>query len=109
MFTALQVLTALVVAITFSTTVGHALEFPGKRRLSEAQYRTVQRIYYPGFTFGGMSEPVGMLLLIALVVLTSVGTAAFWLTLGSLVSFVGVHVAYWVFTHPVNDFLALRD
>jgi Domain of unknown function (DUF1772) len=104
MFTALQVLAALVVAITFSTTVGHALEFPGKRRLSEEQYRAVQPIYYPGYTFGGISEPVGILLLIALAVLTPAGTAAFWLTLGALVSFVGVHAAYWLFTHPVNNF-----
>jgi hypothetical protein len=104
MFTALQVLAALVVAITFSTTVGHALEFPGKRRLSEEQYRTVQPIYYPGFTFGGISEPVGMLILIALTALTPVGSAAFWLTLGALVSFVGVHATYWLVTHPVNNF-----
>ena len=101
MFAALQVLAALVVAITFSITVGHALEFPGKRRLSEEQYRTVQPIYYPGYTFGGISEPVGMLLLIAL---TPVGSAAFWLTLCALLSFVGVHVTYWLVTHPVNNF-----
>jgi hypothetical protein len=28
--------------------VAHALELPGKIRLNEAEYRIVQRIYYPG-------------------------------------------------------------
>ena len=42
-----------------------------KAAISEEQYRTVQPIYYPGFTFGGISEPVGMLMLIALTALDS--------------------------------------
>jgi hypothetical protein len=104
MFTALQIVTALVVSVTFSTTVGHALEYPGKRRLSEEQYRTVQPIYYPGYTVGGISEPVGIALLISLIGFTPAGSTAFWLTLVALIAFIGVHLAYWLFTHPVNNF-----
>jgi hypothetical protein len=39
--------------------LAHALEFPGKKRLDEKQYKAVQTIYYPGFTIGGMVGEFG--------------------------------------------------
>ena len=42
-----------------SEVVAHVFEFPGKMRLAKSDYFSVQRIYYPGFTFAGVSEPVG--------------------------------------------------
>lgn len=50
----LTVLSLLLVAVTMATSLAHALEWPGKRRLGEAAYKTTQAIYYPGFTFGGL-------------------------------------------------------
>ncbi len=47
-------------------TLAHALELPGKLRLSKEQYLEVQPIYYPGFTIGGIAEPAGLLALFIL-------------------------------------------
>lgn len=63
----------------------------------------MQPIYYPGFTIAGISEPVGLLILIALTVLTPAGPA-FWLTIGALVALAGAVATYWFVTHPVNNF-----
>src|SRR5262245_53784876 len=41
-------------------------------------------IYYPGFTLGGISEPVGIILTVILLFLTSVGSTDFGLTLMAL-------------------------
>jgi hypothetical protein len=48
MFTTLQVVTLMLVALAMAPAVVHVLEFPGKMRLSKDAYFTVQRIYYPG-------------------------------------------------------------
>jgi hypothetical protein len=53
MFEILQIVTLLLVAIAMAQSLAHALEFPGKLRLSREQYLAVQPIYYPGFTIGG--------------------------------------------------------
>lgn len=103
MFTALQVLAVTLAAVAMALALAHALELPGKMRLSEEQYLTVQPIYYPGFTIGGMAEPAALLVTLLLLILTPVG-AAFWLTLGALVALVAMHAAYWLLTHPVNNF-----
>jgi hypothetical protein len=44
MFLALSILGLLLVAVTMGLSLAHALEFPGKLRLDEASYRTVQAI-----------------------------------------------------------------
>jgi len=49
-----QVITLMLVAVSMAMSLAHALELPGKLRLSETEYRIVQPIYYPGFTFGGL-------------------------------------------------------
>jgi hypothetical protein len=48
MVTTLQVITLMLVALAMAPAVAHALEFPGKKRLSKDAYLTVQGIYYPG-------------------------------------------------------------
>jgi hypothetical protein len=58
-FEVLQVLTVLLVAVAMALALAHALELPGKLRLSKEQYLAVQPIYYPGFTFGGWPSPPG--------------------------------------------------
>jgi Domain of unknown function (DUF1772) len=104
MFDTLQVLTALLVAVAMSLALAHALELPGKMRLSKDAYYAIQPIYYPGFTIGGFAEPAGLILTIILLFLTPLGTTDFWLTLAALLGLIGMQAVYWLFTHPVNKF-----
>lgn len=103
MVVTLQVITLLFVAIAMATALAHALELPGKLKLSKDEYLTVQKIYYPGFTIGGGAEPLALLLLIALMFMTPAGTS-FWLTAGAFAALAIAHAIYWVVTHPVNHF-----
>jgi hypothetical protein len=104
MFLMLQVITILLVAITLTTALAHVLELPGKLRLGEEQYLSVQTIYYPGFTIAGVAEPLGILAALLLTIFMPAGTAQFYATLGGLVSLVVAHALYWVITHRVNNF-----
>ena len=99
----LQVLTIVIAAVAMALSLAHALEWPGKMRLSKDEYLAVQPIYYPGFAIGGGAEPLAILLTLVLLFLTPSG-AAFWLTLSGFASLVAMHVAYWLLTHPVNRF-----
>jgi hypothetical protein len=104
----LEILAIVTVAVAMALSLAHALELPGKLRLSKEQYLATQPIYYPGFTIGGMAEPAGMLLVLLLMLLTPTGAAGFWLTAGALAALTAMHAAYWLLTHPVNNFW-LRD
>jgi hypothetical protein len=104
MLLGLQILTVVVVAIAMALSLAHALELPGKMRLSKEQYLAVQPIYYPGFTFGGIAEPLGILLLLGLLYLTPGRTLEFWMIAGSLAALLASHGAYWLLTHPINNF-----
>jgi anthrone oxygenase-like protein len=100
----LQVLGLILVVLAMVPALAHALELPGKLRLTKEAYFAVQPIYYPGFTIAGVSEPVAIISTIVLLVLTPRGTADFWLTLVALLGLVAMHAVYWIFTHPVNNF-----
>ena len=104
MFLALQILSVVLVAVAMALALAHALELPGKMRLSNDEYLTVQPIYYPGFAIGGMAEPLGIVAMLALLLMTPKGTATFWLTAGSLAALTAMHALYWLLTHPVNNF-----
>jgi hypothetical protein len=99
-----QVLAVLLVSVTMALALAHALEFPGKMRLAKEQYLAVQQIYYPGFAVGGAAEPLSVLITLALLLLMSRGSSAFWLTAGAFVLLLAMHAAYWLLTHPVNNF-----
>jgi Domain of unknown function (DUF1772) len=104
-YVALQIPTVLIVAVAMSMGLAHALELPGKRRLPKETYLAVQPIYYPGFTVGGMvGEFGGMLTTFILLLVTPPGTASFWLTLVAFIALLAMHAAYWLLTHPVNNF-----
>ncbi|MDN2565790.1 DUF1772 domain-containing protein [Aquibium sp. A9E412] len=95
----------LCVAVTFGLALAHALELPGKMRLDRNTYGAVQAIYYPGFTYGGLVGELGGIVLLAAALLPlPYGTDRFWWTAAALALLVAVHAAYWLFTHPVNDF-----
>ena len=66
----LQIVALMLVAVAMALSLAHALELPGKMRLGKDAYLSVQTIYYPGFTIGGIAEPLGILVLIALLVWT---------------------------------------
>jgi Domain of unknown function (DUF1772) len=104
LFDVLQILTVIFVAVAFALSLAHALELPGKMRLDKETYYAVQSIYYPGFTLGGISEPVSIILTIVLLFLTPFGGAEFWLTLVALLGLLAQQAVYWFVTHPVNQF-----
>lgn len=54
----LQVVSVIFVVLAMVPALAHALELPGKMRLSKDAYFAVQPIYFPGFTIMGLSEPV---------------------------------------------------
>lgn len=104
MFNILQILTVILVAVAMALAIAHALELPGKMRLDQKTYYAMQSIYYPGFTIGGISEPVGVMLTIVLLWLAPTGSLNFWLTLVALLGLLSMQGVYWLFTHPVNQF-----
>jgi len=104
MFNILQILTVMLVAVAMALALAHALELPGKMRLDQKTYYAMQSIYYPGFTIGGISEPVGVILTIVLLWLTPTGSSNFWLTLIALLGLIGMQAVYWLVTHPINKF-----
>jgi hypothetical protein len=104
MFSIIQILTVLAIAVAMALALAHALELPGKMRLSKDIYCAMQPIYYPGFTIAGISEPAGIVLTIVLLFLTPSRSANFWLTLVALLGLIGMQAVYWLFTHPAKKF-----
>jgi Domain of unknown function (DUF1772) len=102
MFQTLQALTIMLAAVGMALSLAHALEFPGKRRLDRHTYLKMLAIYYPGFTIGGIFEPVAMVAAFALLLFTPLGTLPFWLILAAFFSLLLAHAIYWAITHPVN-------
>jgi hypothetical protein len=100
---ALEILAVVLVAVAAALALAHALELPGKLRLTRDEYRITQQIYYPGFTLGGAAEPLAVAALLALVLLVPPG-APFWLALAAFAGVLTMHAAYWLLTHPVNRF-----
>jgi Domain of unknown function (DUF1772) len=105
MFNILQIVTAILIAVAMAMALAHALELPGKMRLSKETYLAMQPIYYPGFTVGGgVGEFGGLIATLILLFFTPWGSAEFWLTLVALLGLIGMQAVYWLLTHPVNQF-----
>jgi hypothetical protein len=104
MFLMLQVITVFLVAVAMSLALAHALELPGKMRLDKETYLAVQGIYYPGFTYGGFGEGLGMVATLVLLFLTPTHGPTFWWALTAFIALVAMQAVYWVITHPVNKF-----
>jgi hypothetical protein len=103
MIVVLQILTLLTVAVFLSTTLGHALEIPGKMRLGKEHYFAAQTIYWPGFTvIGGGAEVLSLVLSLALSLLTPWGSTPFWMAWAAFLLLAAAHAVYWVLIHPVN-------
>jgi len=105
MFQILQILTTVLVAVAMAPALAHAMEYPGKMRLSRDAYLTVQPIYYPGFTVaGGAAETGGLIASIVLLIFTPRGTVGFWLTGAAVLGMVGMQIVFWIYTQPANRF-----
>lgn len=105
MFTAVQIISILLVALTMSAAVAHAFEFPGKKRLSKEAYFIVQSIYYPGFTvLGGIAEVGGLIFVLVLLFLCPWRSTIFWLTLIAFIGMCAVQAVFWIVTQPVNRY-----
>ena len=106
MFNVLQILSVIFTAVATTTTLAHALELPGKLRLTRDEYLTVQRIYYPGFTIGGAVGELGGLVAVLLLLLVSPITwdGRFWLMVGAFLALAAMHAMYWLLARPVNNF-----
>lgn len=103
MIAVLQALAILLVAVLLATTLGHALEMPGKMRLDREAYFKTQTIYWPGFTvIGGGAEILSMVVTFVLALLLPTDGRPFWLTLGALALLAALHAIYWFVTHPIN-------
>jgi hypothetical protein len=100
----IQVVTVFLASVAMSLAVAHALELPGKMRLSKENYLVTQTIYYPGFTIGGIGEAASAVAALILLLLTPTDIPAFWWTLAGFVGLVAMQVVYWILTHPVNKF-----
>jgi len=104
MLVAIEVISVFLVAFAMSLALAHTLEFPGKLRLDREAYLTVQTIYYPGFTLGGLGEPPAIIATLVLILMTPRSASAFWWT---VIAFVGValmHAIFWLVTQPVNRY-----
>lgn len=102
MLQTLQVVTLLLVAAAWSFALAHAAEMPGKRQLDRTTYFAVQRIYYPGFTIGGISEPLAVVALIVLLAVTGLDDPASGGIALALVAVAAAHAVFWFMTQPIN-------
>jgi hypothetical protein len=103
MLQVLEIVAIVLLAVTLALPLAHALEFPGKLRLSRDQYVVVQEIYYPGFTIGGFAE-IGAIVATGALLFSMPEGQGFWLTLVALLLLIVMHGLYWLLTHPVNKF-----
>jgi hypothetical protein len=102
MLPVLQICVLFLVALAMVPAVAHALELPGKLRLSMGEYLVVQPIYYPGFTIVGFAEFAAIPATFGLLFVVPQGSSAFWLTLSALIALLIMHAVFWIFTQPVN-------
>lgn len=104
MLLALQVIAVFLVAVAMSMALAHALEFPGKARLDEKTYMTVQTIYYPGFTIGGIGEMLAVIATMILMVRMRHNRAVFWWTFIAFLAIASMHAVFWCITQPTNRY-----
>jgi hypothetical protein len=102
MLLAFQFLVAMLVALAAALSTAHALEMPGKMRLDRESYFIVQKIYYPGFTVGGIGEGLAVIATLALLIVTPAGSSAFWFSFVAFLAAASMQIVYWLRVHPVN-------
>jgi hypothetical protein len=104
-----QLVTVLLAALALAPPLAHVLELPGKLRLARESYLKVQSIYTPGFALAGWSEAVMVPVLLLLLLITPLGSVAFWLTAAALACFALMQLIFWVVVNPVNKYWLAPD
>jgi Domain of unknown function (DUF1772) len=104
MLLTLEVVSMFLTAVAMSLALAHALEFPGKMRLNTQTYNAVQTIYYPGFTIGGMGEPLAAIATLILLIAMRHLDAPFWWAFAAFIAIVLMHAVFWLVTQPANKF-----
>ena len=101
---ALAVLAILTVALAAALAVAHAVEFPGKMRLSRDSFLVAETIYYPGFAIGGALEPASVVLIGILAIFAFHDGERFWLRVVALLSVSAMHIVFWTLVQSVDKF-----
>jgi hypothetical protein len=85
----------LFAALALGLTLAHALELPGKRTLTGAQWLAVQHTFYGGFaTVGGIAEVLGLCSAVLALALLRTGRAARIGTAIAAACFLGMLACY---------------
>jgi hypothetical protein len=98
----LEIVAVLATAIVFALSLAHALEYPGKMRLTKEPYLQVQTIYYPGFTIGGAAEPLAIVLVLTLLLVSPWDATGSALLMAALCALIAVQGVFWAMRQPVN-------
>src|SRR6266850_3277449 len=104
MFVVLQIVSIFLVSIAMSLSWRMRWSFPASSGWTRKPNVPCRRSTIPVFTFGGFSEGLGIVALLAVLLMTPTESAAFPWTLIGFIAFVAMHSAYWIITHPVNKF-----
>jgi hypothetical protein len=102
MFQAALLIATFLAALVMGPSLAHALEQPGKMRLDRQQYYAVQTIYYPGFTIGGIAEPLAIVATAVVLVLARGRDGDRLLVAGALVLLILTQLLFWLVVQPVN-------
>jgi hypothetical protein len=102
MFIGLGVTALTLAAVEMGLMLAHVFELPGKMRLRRENYLAVQKIYYPGFSYAGLCEPLTIVVTAALLAVAPIGTPVFWLIASALAAAGTTHLLYWTLTAPIN-------
>jgi len=98
----LEVLTVFLVAVAMALAMAHALEFPGKMRLSRQIYLATPSIDYPGCTIGRLGEGLGLVATLVLVLMMPRGTLPFWWSVAGFIALALMHIVFGTITQPLN-------
>ena len=101
MSNAVWIISLLLVAVSVTTSLAHLLEWPGKRRLDHESYRTVQTIYYPGFTIAGVLDILAILSVSVGAATANGGRGSGWAATSAAL-LAASQAIYWVWVHPIN-------
>lgn len=94
--------TLVLASVTIVSPLAGAHDVRGDVRLSRERYVAVRGMYYPGFTFEGLAEPLAILALAVLLTSIERSTPEFWLIALALAAEAVAHLLYWVLIVPMN-------
>ena len=94
--------TLVLASVTIVSPVAGVNDVRGDVRLSRDRYVSVRGLYYPGFTFAGLAEPLAILALAVLLASVARSTPEFWLIALALIAETVAHLLYWLLIVPLN-------